>query len=153
MVGENTESPNEKPEPHWRKNLRPGDHGQPKPGRPPLSAAQTAAKEASTREIAETWQELKEMTMEELKEIKARKEQQPLVRLWMAEAMIQGIKRGDLTELHRMYNRLLGMPKEDKNVKVTGTMKIDMSKLPTAALIRIRAGEDPEAVAAEYKHE
>jgi hypothetical protein len=81
----------------------------PGPGRNPLSEIERKAREASRREIAETWEEIKSLDLPALQSY-MQSPGQPAVKVMMASAIIKGIKSGDLSELHRFYDRLLGRP-------------------------------------------
>lgn len=128
------------------KNLRPprqkgdpplGDGG----GRKPLSEIEREARKASRQEIAETFQALKGMTIEEIRKLDIKS--LPAVQAWFISAIQKGIQKGDTSELHRMYDRLLGKPRA--TVDLT-TKEVDMSRLTDSQLERLIAGEDIESV-------
>lgn len=80
---------------------------QPGPGRKPLTEVERAAREASGYEIAEMWQYLKDCSDSELRRIKKDPKEKQVAK-WMATAILNGKAKGDLTELHRMYDRIVG---------------------------------------------
>lgn len=88
--------------PPWK----PGESGNPN-GRPPLAEIEKTAREAARREIAEVFQWLKNASDKALQTVANDPKESQIVK-WMASAIINGRKSGDLSELHRMYDRLLG---------------------------------------------
>lgn len=91
-----------------------GDNPRPvSPGRPKLSDEEKAARKAARREIVR-WQNYKNMTVEQLKALDLNA--LPLVDVLMIRRLKKDLNEMDTAELHRMYARQLGAPKQDADV-------------------------------------
>lgn len=83
------------------------------PGRPALTEIEKAARNASRREIAELYQRFKGLTPDEATKLLAAKKTTLLERAFLVSLLRMGDPEdGDLTELHRMYDRLLGKSRQ-----------------------------------------
>lgn len=80
----------------------------PGPGRKPLSEIEKAAREADRREISELWPSIKKMTLKELEALNKEQASLTVIKVAMIRAAINAIKTGDLDEVHRFYDRVLG---------------------------------------------
>ena len=100
-------------------------------GRPKLTEIERAARDAERSEIAELWPIIKKKSLDELKELR-KDGSQPAIKLAMVSALMLGIEKGDLSEIHRFYDRLLGKPKQefyaDINSTVTETIPDEFKK-------------------------
>ena len=91
------------------RNLEPGHNFG---GRPKLTEIEKTSRIAARIDIAEYWPEICALTkIDDLKKI-IKDSTSPMVKKAMASAMLFAIRDGNLSELHRFYDRLLGKPKE-----------------------------------------
>ena len=100
------------------KPFKKGESGNPN-GRPKLTAIEKSAREAERKEIAEVWPRIKVLSFAQIKELMADKEK-PVIELAMASAIYHAIKNGNMSEVHRFYDRLLGKPLVTNDVTVSG---------------------------------
>lgn len=103
------------------------------------------ARAASRREIAETWLELRNLSVPELKQL-LRSKTQPAIVVAMSSALLTAIDTGDISVVFRYYERLLGKPRQAVDISA---QNIDVSKLTDEQLDRLAAGEDPDVVLLE----
>jgi hypothetical protein len=80
-------------------------------GRPKLTEQEKAAREQARKIISELWSTVLDKPPKELQKMLA-KENLSMVENWLIRAAMTGAKKGDLSELHKMFDRLLGKPKQ-----------------------------------------
>jgi len=102
-----------------------GQSGNPR-GKAKLTDIEKRARHASRLEIAEVYQALKGLTLEELKKVIENKDAATITILF-ASSFKTGIKKGDLTEVHRMYDRLLGKPKQSTELSTPEGKPIEIN--------------------------
>ena len=112
---------------------KPGKSGNPN-GLKKLTDLERQARDASRHEIAGIYQALKGLTTEQLK-ILIKDTTTPAITVLFATSFLKGMQKGDLSEVHRMYDRLLGKPKQVSEITGAdgGPIQVDTAKYETRA--------------------
>ena len=95
----------------WKK----GQSGNPR-GMKKLTEIEKEARQASRKEIAEIYQFIKTLTRQQVVDLIEAKNETPVLVALFAASFLKGIKKGDLTALDKMYDRLLGKPKQTNEI-------------------------------------
>ncbi len=108
------------------KPFKPGQSGNPN-GRPRLSVEQREFRNAAKAEMIDEFKYLWSLTVSDLDEI-ANDELTPVVRLFMAKALLKAAATGDMIHIDKILDRTIGKVKDEIDLNTKGSFHLQLVK-------------------------